>query len=307
MQNQKEKDKIVAIAIQLKEHFWHANKNQNFDTMQENVRGEVTQKYHIPANIRLSSRGKGHKLPAEEHRSEVWHKVNRALKHLQDTGTDGIVLLTGGTGTGKSSVIPPALYLDTISRAEKEKRHDKEGTYGLGELRPGGKILITQPRKTMVRTMAAYLRDLNPQHDHLFGFQHAGNSTSAQHSEPVLYMTDGIAVAILLSWVIDVMDLVNQARENQDRRGGVLDLSVVLRASKVPWNLEQQVLVVEECHLRSVNCDVIIALTRWLQSVGVPIALILMSATANEEEFVEKLGVRPEMRVHVRASTFNVD
>eukprot|EP00971_Amphidinium_carterae_P332839 6467208-Amphidinium_carterae.1 len=133
--------------------------------------------------------------------------------------------------------------------------------FGLGELRPGGKILITQPRKALARSMSSYLRGLNTQHEHLFGFQHAGQATSSQHVEPVLYMTDGIAVAILMSWVSEVMDMVNQAREPLSRRGGVLDLSVVLKASKVPWNREHHVIVVDECHLRSVNCDVIIALT----------------------------------------------
>eukprot|EP00971_Amphidinium_carterae_P336211 6472444-Amphidinium_carterae.1 len=188
-----------------------------------------------------------------------------------------------------------------------EKRYDNYQTYGLGELRPGGKILVTQPRKALARTMATYLRNLNPKHEHLFGFQHAGSSTSAQHDEPVLYLTDGIAVSILLSWVADVVELTRLAREPLSRRGGVLDLSVVTRATRVPWNLPYQVLVVDECHLRSVNCDVMIALTRCLQSVGVPVALLLMSATANEEEFVQKLGIGPELRVNILASGFKVD
>eukprot|EP00971_Amphidinium_carterae_P199519 3959771-Amphidinium_carterae.2 len=227
------------------------------------------------------------------------------MRNLQETRSNGIVLLTGGTGTGKSSVIPPALYLDTIAKADQEKRQEKRERFTRGELRPGGKILITQPRKALARSMASYLRNMNTKHDYLFGFQHAGHATSSQHAEPVLYMTDGIAV--LMSWVTDVMDLVNKAREPLNRRGGVLDLSVVTEASKVPWNLEHQVLVVDECHLRSVNCDVIIALTRWLQSVGVPLVLLLMSPTANEEEFVEKLGVDPDMIVNIYATIFNVD
>eukprot|EP00971_Amphidinium_carterae_P042847 842028-Amphidinium_carterae.1 len=107
---------------------------------------------------------------------------------------------------------------------------------------------------------------MNTQHDYLFGFQHAGHATSSQHAEPVLYMTDGVAVAILMPWVTEVMDLVNKAREPLNRRGGVLDLAVVTDASKVPWNLEHQ------------------ALTRWPQSVGVPLVLLLMSATASEED-----------------------
>eukprot|EP00971_Amphidinium_carterae_P346687 6488294-Amphidinium_carterae.1 len=152
--------------------------------------------------------------------------------------------------------------------------------------------------------MATYLRELNPKHEHLFGFQHAGSSTSSQHDEPVLYLTDGIAVSILLSLVAEVIDLTTRAKGN---RGGVLDLAVVRKAPKVPWNIPYQVLVIDECHLRSVNCDVMIALTRWLQSVGVPLALLLMSATANEEEFVEKLGIGQDMIINILATGFKVD
>eukprot|EP00971_Amphidinium_carterae_P040130 787798-Amphidinium_carterae.1 len=38
-QNQKEKDEIVRIALQLKNHFWSANGSQNLDTLQEYARG----------------------------------------------------------------------------------------------------------------------------------------------------------------------------------------------------------------------------------------------------------------------------
>eukprot|EP00971_Amphidinium_carterae_P071644 1416903-Amphidinium_carterae.1 len=65
------------------------------------------QKYHIPANIRLSDRKKGNELPAEGYRDDVWRKVNKALENLDKDRTGGIVLLTGGTGTGKSSISPP--------------------------------------------------------------------------------------------------------------------------------------------------------------------------------------------------------
>eukprot|EP00971_Amphidinium_carterae_P001965 39309-Amphidinium_carterae.1 len=220
IENQKEKDEIVDIALQLKRHFWSANGNQNFEILQEHVRGVVTQNYHIPSTTRLSPRGK--KLPAEEHPREVLHKINQAMRNLHETRSNGIVLLTGGTGRGKSSVIPPALYLDTIAKADRERKYEKGEPFSLGELRPGGKILIAQPRisKALARSMASYLRGLNAQHDHLFGFQHAGHATSSQHDEPVLYMTDGIAVAILMSWVTEVMDLVNQAREPLKHRGG---------------------------------------------------------------------------------------
>eukprot|EP00971_Amphidinium_carterae_P181981 3611309-Amphidinium_carterae.1 len=244
-QNHRIQAEIIETALQLKEHFWTADQNRNFHVLQDHVRGEVMQKYHIPADTRLSYRKKGKELPAEGHRSEVWNKINKALDNLNQRRTDGTVLLTGGTGTGKSSISPPGIYLDTITKGNAERRYDHQQTYGLGELRPGGKLLVTQPRKALARTMATYLRELNPQHEHLFGFQHAGSSTSTQHDEPVLYLTDGIAVSILLSLVAEVIDLTTRARaplNRTDGRGGVLDLAVVRRATKVPWNIPYQVL-----------------------------------------------------------------
>eukprot|EP00971_Amphidinium_carterae_P107663 2131844-Amphidinium_carterae.1 len=222
-QNQRIQEEIVDTALQLKDHYWFSDKRRNFQVLQETVRGEVTQKYHIPTSTRLSYLKKGNELPAEGHRSEIWNKINQALKNLDLSRTNETVLLTGGTGTGKSSISPPALYLDTITMGAAEKRYETHQTYGLGELRPGGKILITQPRKALARTMATYLRDLNPQHEHCLVF----NMPVA----PRLLNTTSRCY---------VIELTRQARDPLSRRGGVLDLSVVKRASRVPWNLPYQ-------------------------------------------------------------------
>eukprot|EP00971_Amphidinium_carterae_P092668 1835207-Amphidinium_carterae.1 len=61
--------------------------------------------------------------------------------------------------------------------------------------------------------MANYLRNLNPRHEHLFGLPVAlrlPNTTSRCY----------------------VIELTRLAREPLSRRGGVLDLSVVTRASR---------------------------------------------------------------------------
>eukprot|EP00971_Amphidinium_carterae_P072470 1433623-Amphidinium_carterae.2 len=78
----------------------------------------------------------------------------------------------------------------------------------------------------MARSMAMYLTNLNNRNDYLFGYQFSDQASSAQHEEAILHMTDGIAVAILMSWVTDVMDLINKTRASRSREG-VLDLSVV--------------------------------------------------------------------------------
>eukprot|EP00971_Amphidinium_carterae_P199520 3959771-Amphidinium_carterae.3 len=61
--NQREKDEVVNIALQLKNEYWYANQNRNLEILQEEVFGVVMQQYHIPPATRLSPRGK--ELPAE--------------------------------------------------------------------------------------------------------------------------------------------------------------------------------------------------------------------------------------------------
>eukprot|EP00971_Amphidinium_carterae_P068090 1347835-Amphidinium_carterae.1 len=139
---------------------------------------------------------------------------------------------------------------------------------------------------------------MNREHEFLFGYQYAGASSSPNHDEAILYMTDGIAVAHLMSMVSDVMTMVHREKEYPCR--GVLDSSVIDGIQRVPWDPEFPLVVIDECHLRSVNCDITIALVRWLQSVGVPIVLLLMSATANEKDFAEKLELAPDMILRIQ-------
>eukprot|EP00971_Amphidinium_carterae_P201265 3994092-Amphidinium_carterae.1 len=190
------------------------------------------------------------------------------MKNLDETSSQGIVLLVGGTGCGKSSVSPPALYVDTILNAHG--RNQREEPFLPSELRPGGRVLITEPRKALTRSMVSHLKNLNRYHDFLFGYQYAGASSSPNHDEAILYMTDGIAVAHLMSMVSDVMTMVHR-EQARPHREGVLDPSVIKDIQQIPWDPEFPLIVIDECHLRSVNCDVTIALVRWLQSVGVPI------------------------------------
>eukprot|EP00971_Amphidinium_carterae_P262572 5208369-Amphidinium_carterae.2 len=153
--------------------------------------------------------------------------------------------------------------------------------------------------------MVTHLKDLNRQNEFLFGYQYAGQSSLPNHDEAILYMTDGIAVAHLMSMVSDVMTAVHREKARPSREG-VLDPSVLKDIPRIPWDPEFPVIVIDECHLRSVNCDVTIALVRWLQSVGVPIVLLLMSATANERDFTEKLGITQDMIVRIEGQTHPV-
>eukprot|EP00971_Amphidinium_carterae_P066269 1312323-Amphidinium_carterae.1 len=221
--------------------------------------------------------------------------------------------------------------------------------FAMDELRPGGRIMVTQPRRALAKTMSSHLKKLNPEHQYLFGFHYSGHASSSSHKEPILYMTEGITVAILLTWVLRVMQFVKKRLDRDGLHATGADLikggtpgsraGVPSSGTKVggtpgsragvpssgtnkggvpgsragtsaqddnPWNPEFQVIVVDECHLRSVHCDVIIALTRWLQRAGVPIVLMLMSATANEGEFLNKLGIDPIRVIRIQGETYPV-
>eukprot|EP00971_Amphidinium_carterae_P006879 135669-Amphidinium_carterae.1 len=89
-QNQRIQAEIVDTALQLKDHYWRSDRNRNYQVLQDHVRGEVMQKHHIPANIRLSNRKKANELPAEGYRDDVWRKVNKALENLDRDRTGGI-------------------------------------------------------------------------------------------------------------------------------------------------------------------------------------------------------------------------
>eukprot|EP00971_Amphidinium_carterae_P181890 3609232-Amphidinium_carterae.1 len=58
--------------------------------------------------------------------------------------------------------------------------------------------------------MSSHLKNINKQHQYLFGFHYSGHASSSEHKEPILYMTEGITVAILMTWVSRVMTLVKE-------------------------------------------------------------------------------------------------
>eukprot|EP00971_Amphidinium_carterae_P343665 6483566-Amphidinium_carterae.1 len=175
------------------------------ESISEDARTIVTQQFRSfrsATNARMSQR----KLPAHNQANHVWGQVNAAIASLDQHASSGIVLVTGGTGTGKSRVLPGYIYLRTIEAAEMSNKKD----YGMGELRPGGRIMITQPRKALAKSMASHLKHINKEHQYLFGFHYSGHASSSEHKEPILYMTEGITVAILMTWVSRVMTLVKR-------------------------------------------------------------------------------------------------
>eukprot|EP00971_Amphidinium_carterae_P082760 1637269-Amphidinium_carterae.1 len=106
----------------------------------------------------------------------------------------------------------------------------------MNELRPGGRIMITQPRRALAKTMASHLKGINKEHQYLFGFHYSGHASSSSHDEPILYMTEGITVAILMTWVSRVMTLVKKQQawsgpEAESNKGGTAGLRAAVPSS----------------------------------------------------------------------------
>eukprot|EP00971_Amphidinium_carterae_P027609 543918-Amphidinium_carterae.1 len=247
--NLKEKEEVATIARRVKEGFWKMNGGRASRDLRDTAGDKLTEQHSVAKSIRFSP---DRTLPAEAFRAPLLEKINRAMKNLDESSSHGIVLLVGGTGCGKSSVSPPALYVDTI--LEAHGRDQKGNPFLPSELRPGGRVLITEPRKALTRSMVSHLKNMNRQHDFLFGYQYAGASSSPNHDEAI-----GIAVAHLMSMVSDVMTMVHREQAYPSREG-VLDPSVIEGIQRIPWDPEFPLIVIDECHLRSVNCDVTIAL-----------------------------------------------
>eukprot|EP00971_Amphidinium_carterae_P172112 3412367-Amphidinium_carterae.1 len=73
--------------------------------LRDRAGNKLTEQYSVAQAIRFSPDGT---LPAEAFRVPLLAKINQAMKNLDETSSQGIVLLVGGTGCGKSSVSPPA-------------------------------------------------------------------------------------------------------------------------------------------------------------------------------------------------------
>eukprot|EP00971_Amphidinium_carterae_P176494 3499328-Amphidinium_carterae.1 len=203
-QNQRTGEIVAQVALTLKNEMM----TEKFLTdISDRAKEIVIQQCWSAEHVRMSP----NPLPAHNKQDQVWNQVNAAMDTLHRDQSGGIVLITGGTGTGKSSVLPGYIYLHTIDKASKMDRN----TFGMNELRPGGRIMVTQPRKALAKTMASHLKFINKAHQYLFGFHYSGHASSAEHKEPVHYMTEGITVAILMTWVSRVMSLVKKRQTSE--------------------------------------------------------------------------------------------
>eukprot|EP00971_Amphidinium_carterae_P304579 6052523-Amphidinium_carterae.1 len=114
-ENRRAGETVVEIALTLKGELMT---EKFLSDVSDKAKDIVNQQSRVAEHVRMSSGP----LPADVKKDDAWDTVNAAMDSLHTSQSGGIVLVTGGTGTGKSSVLPGYLYLHTIDKASKMNR-----------------------------------------------------------------------------------------------------------------------------------------------------------------------------------------
>eukprot|EP01054_Gregarina_sp_Poly1_P003477 Gregarina_sp_Poly_1__3476@NODE_200_length_11544_cov_123_517644_g179_i0_p2_GENE_NODE_200_length_11544_cov_123_517644_g179_i0NODE_200_length_11544_cov_123_517644_g179_i0_p2_ORF_typecomplete_len1019_score154_91Flavi_DEAD/PF07652_14/2_2e17DEAD/PF00270_29/9_3e10Helicase_C/PF00271_31/1_4e08AAA_19/PF13245_6/5_4e06AAA_22/PF13401_6/0_00024Herpes_ori_bp/PF02399_15/0_0041Herpes_ori_bp/PF02399_15/3_3e03ResIII/PF04851_15/0_0073OB_NTP_bind/PF07717_16/5_1e03OB_NTP_bind/PF07717_16/0_051AAA_30/PF13604_6/0_058T2S len=202
-------------------------------------------------------------LPAFQLEHEL---VGACLDHL-------VVVVTGGTGCGKSTQVPQFLY---------------EGGFCLRSNSAFSllKIGITQPRRVAVTAVAARVADeLGASHRNFVGYQ-VRYEKQTSGLERLKFMTDGILLKILENdfllrdFSVIILDEVHERSTNCDLLLGMLSRIVILRRSLFEAN--------------KIDTP--------------PLRLVLMSATARLTDFTENRALfpKPPKVIHIPAKTHPV-
>eukprot|EP00971_Amphidinium_carterae_P038500 757302-Amphidinium_carterae.2 len=69
-----------------------------FRVLKDRAGDKLTQQHSVVKTIRFSP---NEALPAEAFRGPLLARINKAMENLNETNSQGIVLLVGGTGCGK--------------------------------------------------------------------------------------------------------------------------------------------------------------------------------------------------------------
>ncbi|SPQ18754.1 27d842ff-5f29-4edd-a939-faf59b3ae1b8 [Thermothielavioides terrestris] len=179
-----------------------------------------------------------------------------------------VLVLVGETGSGKSTQVPQYLFQEPWCRSRKVKVKAGAGTE---EVRVGGMIAITQPRRVAATTLAHRVsREAGtPLSEHNSGGGGAngavskglvGYSVRFDHRVPpgtkIKYLTEGMLLQELL---------------------------------RDPHLKQYSAIIVDEVHERSVDVDLLLGFLKQIVSGdkagrgGVPLKVVIMSATADVE------------------------
>ncbi|WP_269452537.1 DEAD/DEAH box helicase, partial [Oerskovia enterophila] len=183
-------------------------------------------------------------LPVRHHLAELLDAVR----------TRGVAVLQAPPGTGKTTLVPPALAGMGVGTAS----HDAAGGAGLAPRAGTARVVVTQPRRIAARAAARRLA-------HLLG-------------EPV-GRTVGFSVR-------------GESRTGPETRIEVVTTGVLLRRlQRDPELAGVDVVVLDEVHERHLDADLTLALLVDVRATLRPdLALVAMSATIEAERTASLLG-----------------
>ena len=257
---------------------------------------------------RLSHAPARRRLPISSHRE----RIVRAVRE------NGVVILSGSTGSGKSTQVPQFLLEEEEEEEDKEEDEEEEDKeeddpidggggggddrrrplYGISERRRRRRrrrpyIVVTEPRRIAAVSLAhrvAEERGCPPPGapGSVVGYMVRNDRQVHFPSCRIIYMTIGILLRMLVSDRRGTAAAADDDDDDDEGHGG---------AVVPPLSIDTiSHLIIDETHERDVNTDFSLTLLRGLLSSsscpggGVVPRLILMSATASSELFLSYFG-----------------
>ena len=182
-----------------------------------------------------------------------------------------VVIVCGATGSGKSTQIPQFILEGMIASGQQDCAH----------------ILVTQPRRVAATSLAhrvAYeLQSPKPGREGSQVGYHVRLDRAVSDSANIVYCTVGILLRMLICpKEINCTDGVF-LEEDDEEKG---DEDGVSRRTLVPLSNISHI-VIDEVHERDLNTDFTLTLLRLVLAANKNIRVILMSATASAQLFVQ--------------------
>ena len=203
-------------------------------------------------------------LPIWSKRPDIRHALRRG----------DCLLLIGETGSGKSTQVPQILYSEPWCKRQAVKL--KDGVSGTKDIRVGGMIAVTQPRRIATQTLAKRV-------DH----------------EMVLSSYHTIHNPVRVGYSVRFASNIPSGTKVKFMTEGTLLQEMI----KDPYLKQYSAIVVDEIHERSVDVDLIAGFLRNILHGdkngrgGIPLKIVVMSATLDLgglDAFFAKPETRPD-------------